>query len=65
VKITIIHGQNHKGSTYHIGYMLIDKIEGDKEITEFFLPKDLIIFAGVAISVLKMIVHVPFMMRRK
>lgn len=41
MKITIIHGQNHKGNTYHIGQMLIDQIKGDKEVTEFFLPKDL------------------------
>jgi multimeric flavodoxin WrbA len=40
MKITLIHGQNHKGSTYHIGRMLADKIT-DAEITEFFLPKDL------------------------
>ena len=38
VKITIIHGQNHKGSTYHIARELAEKTGG--EITEFFLPKD-------------------------
>ena len=38
MKITIVHGQNHKGSTYHIARMLAEKIVGD--ITEFFLPKD-------------------------
>lgn len=38
MKICIINGQNHKGSTYHIGKMLADKIDG--EVTEFFLPKD-------------------------
>lgn len=38
MKITIIHGQNHKGSTYHIARMLAEKLEG--EITEFFLPRD-------------------------
>lgn len=38
MKTVIIHGQNHKGSTYHIARMLADKIGG--EITEFFLPKD-------------------------
>ena len=34
MKITLIHGQNHKGSTYHIGRMLAEKLGG--EITEFF-----------------------------
>ncbi len=38
MKIVMINGQNHKGSTYHIGKMLADKIGG--EVTEFFLPRD-------------------------
>lgn len=38
MKITMIHGQNHKGSTYHIGRMLAEKLNG--QITEFFLPGD-------------------------
>lgn len=38
MKIVIIHGQNHKGSTYHISRMLAEKLDG--EIKEFFLPKD-------------------------
>ncbi|MCR5792553.1 MAG: NAD(P)H-dependent oxidoreductase [Lachnospiraceae bacterium] len=38
MKIVIIHGQSHKGSTYHIAHCLAEKIGG--EITEFFLPKD-------------------------
>lgn len=41
MKITVVHGQNHKGSTYHIARILLDKLLGEKEITEFFLPKDL------------------------
>ena len=38
MKIVIIHGQSHKGSTYHIAHMLAEKLEG--EIKEFFLPRD-------------------------
>lgn len=38
MKIALIHGQNHKGSTYHIARMLAEKLGG--EITEFFLPRD-------------------------
>jgi len=38
MKITIIHGQSHKGSTYHIARMLSEKTGGN--VTEFFLPKD-------------------------
>ncbi len=41
MKIVMLNGQNHKGSTYHIGRMIADKIEGQNEITEFFFPKDL------------------------
>lgn len=38
MKIVIIHGQSHKGSTYHIAHMLAEKIGGD--IVEYFLPRD-------------------------
>lgn len=38
MKIVIINGQNHKGSTYHIAHIVADKIGG--EITDFFLPRD-------------------------
>jgi len=38
MKITLIHGQNRLGSTYHIARMMAEKIGG--EIEEFFLPKD-------------------------
>ncbi len=38
MKIAVIHGQDHKGSTYHIAHSLAEKIGG--EITEFFLPRD-------------------------
>lgn len=38
MKIVLIHGQNHKGSTYNIGRMLAEKLAG--EIVEIFLPRD-------------------------
>lgn len=41
MKVVLIHGQNHKGSSYHIGRMIADKMQGTKELTEFFLPRDL------------------------
>lgn len=37
MKITVIHGQNHKGSTYNIAHSLAEKLGG--EISEFFLPE--------------------------
>ena len=41
MKIVMLNGQNHRGSSYHIGRAVIDRIEGEKEVTEFFFPKDL------------------------
>ncbi len=38
MKITVIHGQSYKGSTYHIARSLGEKLDG--EITEIFLPRD-------------------------
>lgn len=40
MKIVLIHGQSHKGSSYHIGKMVAEKLGGEV-IGEFFLPKDL------------------------
>lgn len=41
MKIVMVNGQNHKGSTYHVGRLLIDAITAPKEVKEFFLPRDL------------------------
>ena len=41
MKIVMLNGQNHKGSTYNIGRLIANRIEGEKEITEFFFPRDL------------------------
>jgi multimeric flavodoxin WrbA len=38
MKVVLINGQNHKGSTYQIGKKLADKLKG--ELTEIFLPRD-------------------------
>ena len=38
MKVTLIHGQNHKGSTYHIARMIAEKISDN--IDEFFFPRD-------------------------
>ena len=38
MKITIIHGQSHEGSTCMVARELADKVGG--EIREFFLPRD-------------------------
>ena len=41
MKIALINGQNHKGSTYHIGRMLAEKLAPPEEIEEVFLPRDM------------------------
>ncbi len=41
MKIVIIHGQSHKGTSYHVGRILIDQFGTGEDITEFFLPKDM------------------------
>lgn len=51
MKITVIHGQSHKGSTYNIAKMLYDKLEGD--VTEFFFQEILALFVLGVIAVLK------------
>ena len=41
LKITVIHGQGHKGSTYNISKQIIDKISHhNKEVYEYFMPND-------------------------
>lgn len=41
MKIVMIHGQNHKGSTWNIADVLLKNITCEKEVEEFFLPRDL------------------------
>lgn len=41
MKITLLHGQMHHGSTWHISRMFLDRLRDDQtEIAEFYLPKD-------------------------
>jgi len=41
MKICIINGQNHKGSTYHIQALVCEHLGEGNEFSEFFLPRDL------------------------
>ncbi|MDD3429936.1 MAG: NAD(P)H-dependent oxidoreductase [Oscillospiraceae bacterium] len=41
MKTVVIHGQNHKGSSYHLGEIVAQHIAAPEEITEIFLPRDL------------------------
>ncbi|MDV3425948.1 MAG: NAD(P)H-dependent oxidoreductase, partial [Bacillota bacterium] len=41
MEITIIHGQAHKGSTYHISSMIKERLaDKDTIVNEYFMPKD-------------------------
>ena len=40
MKIVILHGQDHKGSTYHVARKLAEKIKSEN-LQEFFFPRDL------------------------
>ena len=41
MKVVLIHGQNHQGSSCNMGRILANQISSSEEQTEFFLPKDL------------------------
>lgn len=41
MRITVLHGQMHKGSTYNITRLFLDNLsDNNTEITEFFMPKE-------------------------
>ena len=52
MKIVMIHGQNHKGSTYNLARMFVGNFK-DPEISEFFLPRDLGSFCSGCCSCIK------------
>ncbi len=40
MKITVVHGQAHKGSTWKMSQILLKNLGKGHEVTEFFLPTD-------------------------
>ena len=65
VNIVLLHGQNHKGSTYHVGRMITDKIPGDHEITEFFFPRDLDHFCAGCYQCIEDVTACPYYEEKK
>lgn len=65
MKIVLLNGQNHKGSTYHIGRMIADKIDGENEIREFFFPKDLDHFCAGCYQCIEDITACPYYDEKK
>lgn len=42
MNITVIYGTEHKGSTYNITQLLLNRLKNEtSEVTEFFLPRDM------------------------
>ena len=60
MKIVMIHGQNHKGSTYNIGRMIANKIAKEEDIVEFFLPRDLNHFCVGCYTCIEDVTKCPF-----
>jgi hypothetical protein len=60
MKIVMIHGQNHKGSTYNIGRMIANKISREDDIVEFFLPRDLNHFCLGCYACIEDVTKCPF-----
>lgn len=65
MKIVLIHGQNHKGSSYHMGRMLADKLAKEADITEFFLPRNLNHFCVGCYSCIEDETKCPFWSEKK
>lgn len=64
MKIVLIHGQNHEGSTYHIGRMLAESFF-KSDITEFFLPRDMEHFCTGCYSCITNEENCPFYAEKK
>lgn len=60
MKIVVIHGQNHMGSTWNVANILLQDISCEKEVREFFLPRDLNHFCTGCYSCLEARDKCPF-----
>ena len=58
-KIVVIHGPNHKGSTWNIGNLLVQKIADEKEVKEYFLSRNLNHFCAGCYACLEARERVP------
>lgn len=65
MKIVLIHGQNHKGSTWNVANILLQNISCEKEVKEFFLPRDLNHFCLGCYSCLEEREKCPFWNEKK
>lgn len=65
MKIVMLNGQNHKGSSYHVGKLLIDSFAGENEVKEIFLPHSLNHFCLGCYSCIEDETKCPFFSEKK
>ncbi|MBO4419598.1 MAG: NAD(P)H-dependent oxidoreductase [Oscillospiraceae bacterium] len=65
MKIVMLNGQNHKGSSYRIGKMIAEKIQGENEVREFFFPRDLNHFCTGCYQCIENLESCPFYFEKK
>lgn len=65
MKVLLIHGQNHQGTSYHMGRMLAGSLAKEEDIIEFFLPKDLNHFCLGCYKCIEDITKCPFYSEKK
>ena len=65
MKIVVINGQNHKGNTWNVANILLQNMTCEKDVKEFFLPRDLNHFCTGCYSCLKGRDRCPFWDEKK
>lgn len=60
MKIVMLNGQNHKGSSYNIGRIVANKVKGSNKIIEYFFPKDLNHFCMGCYKCIENVADCPF-----
>ena len=65
MKIVVINGQNHKGKTWNVANILLQNMTCEKDVKEFFLPRDLNHFCTGCYSCLKGRDRCPFWDEKK
>lgn len=59
MKVAVLHGQKHKGSTYHITKLLVDKLDCTKEDVQEFCANDISDCIGCFQCIMKGEEHCP------
>ena len=65
MRIVVINGQNHKGSSWQMGQRFLAALGGTHTVTEFFLPRDLNHFCTGCCACLKARENCPYYADKK